>query len=91
MVTSSVRIAGVLLVFTYLVVPAACAVLLFRTVAARLVAGWILGFLGSVIGLLVSVRGDLPTGASIVTVFGAFMLLAALVSRWGRRGGSLKS
>lgn len=76
-VTSSVRIAGVLLVFTYLVVPAACAVLFFRTVAARLAAGWILGFLGSVVGLLLSVLGDLPTGASIVTVFGLLMLLCS--------------
>jgi zinc/manganese transport system permease protein len=76
-VTSSVRIAGVLLVFTYLVVPAACAVLFFRTVAARLAAGWILGFLGSVVGLLLSVRGDLPTGASIVTVFGLLLLICA--------------
>jgi zinc/manganese transport system permease protein len=85
-VTSSVRIAGVLLVFAYLVVPAACAVLFFRTVAARLAAGWMLGFLGSVAGLLLSVRGDLPTGASIVAVFGVLMLLAAVIRRGMLRG-----
>jgi len=81
-VTSSVRIAGVLLVFTFLVVPAACAVLFFQAVRARLLFGWAIGFLGCVAGLIASVAGDFPTGASIVTVFGLLLLLCAAL-RWG--------
>jgi len=50
-VTSSVRVAGVLLVFSYLIVPAAVAALLAGSVARRLVTGWALGFLVSVLGL----------------------------------------
>ena len=64
-VTSSVRIAGVLLVFTYLVVPAACAMLFFKKVSYRLTIGWRLGFIGSVFGLYASAKWDLPTGASV--------------------------
>jgi zinc/manganese transport system permease protein len=86
-VTSSVRIAGVLLVFAYLVVPAAIAVLLTRPLGARLAVGWIIGALVSAAGLLASYRGDLPTGATIVTVFGVALALTAM-ARGGRALGA---
>jgi zinc/manganese transport system permease protein len=70
-VTSSVRLAGVLLVFTFLVVPAAIAALLARGVAARLTLGWAAGALVSAAGLSASYRWDLPTGATVVAAFGA--------------------
>src|SRR5262245_17276211 len=70
-VTSSVRMAGVLLVFSYLVVPATAGALLTRSVAGRLCTGWILGVAVSVIGLGASYAWDLPTGATVVAVFGA--------------------
>jgi zinc/manganese transport system permease protein len=76
-VTSSVRIAGVLLVFSYLIVPATVAALLTNSVGGRLLIGWSLGFLVSVIGLIASAAWDLPTGAAVVTTFG---LAAALVA-----------
>jgi zinc/manganese transport system permease protein len=76
-VTSSVQIAGVLLVFSYLIVPAAIAALLTRSVTTRLVVGWGLGFVVSVLGLVASVTWDLPTGATVVTTFGAFMAAVA--------------
>jgi zinc/manganese transport system permease protein len=77
-VTSSVRIAGVLLVFCYLIVPAAAAALLSRSVTRRLLIGWSLGFLVSVLGLYASFVWDLPTGAAVVTTFGALMILVSL-------------
>jgi zinc/manganese transport system permease protein len=80
-VTSSVAIAGVLLVFTLLVVPAACAMLFLDGVVPRLLAGWGLGFLGSSAGLYLSVAGDLPTGPAIVTVFGLLLAFSA-AGRW---------
>jgi zinc/manganese transport system permease protein len=76
-VTSSVRLAGVLLVFSFLVVPAAVAALLARGVAARLAIGWAVGVVVSAVGLLASYRWDLPTGATIVAVFGGALALAA--------------
>ena len=77
-VTSSVRIAGVLLVFSYLIVPAAVAALLTASVPARLVIGWGVGALVSAAGLWASFAWDLPTGAAVVTAFGALMAAAAL-------------
>jgi zinc/manganese transport system permease protein len=77
-VTSSVQIAGILMVFSYLVVPAVCAMLFFKTIRARLVAGWTTGLLFSVVGLSASAWADLPTGAAVVAAFGAAVILAAV-------------
>jgi zinc/manganese transport system permease protein len=78
-VTSSVRIAGVLLVFSYLVVPAVCAMFFVKSVPYRLIIGWSLGFIASVLGLCASAKWDLPTGASVVTVFGIILVVCAAV------------
>jgi zinc/manganese transport system permease protein len=77
-VTSSVRMAGVLLVFSYLVVPAAVGALLASSVIARLALGWGLGAVVSVLGLSLSYAWDLPTGAAVVTTFGALMAAVAM-------------
>jgi zinc/manganese transport system permease protein len=69
-VTSSVRIAGVLLVFSYLIVPALAASLVGGTLAARLFVGWGFGAAVSVVGMVASAALDLPTGATIVCAFG---------------------
>jgi zinc/manganese transport system permease protein len=79
-VTSSVKIAGVLLVFSYLIVPAACAMLLAKGILKRLVLGWAIGFLASVFGLFFSAKWDLPTGASVVTCFGLALVISAGLS-----------
>jgi zinc/manganese transport system permease protein len=76
-VTSSVRVAGVLLVFAYLVVPAAIASLFVRSVRARLALGWALGAAISAVGLWASWAWDFPTGATLVAAFGAAIALAA--------------
>ncbi|MDB5797620.1 MAG: metal transporter permease [Paucimonas sp.] len=69
-VTSSVRMAGVLLVFSYLIVPAAISGLFVRGLTARLCLGWAIGALVTAVGLVVSWSLDLPTGPAIVAVFG---------------------
>ena len=79
-VTSSVRIAGVLLVFSYLIAPAAVGALATRSVSGRLVLGWLLGALVSAVGLWASFAWDLPTGAAIVATFGALMAAVALMA-----------
>ncbi|MFZ0033816.1 MAG: metal ABC transporter permease, partial [Sedimentisphaerales bacterium] len=78
-VTSSVRVAGVLLVFSYLVVPAVCAMFFVKSVSHRLIIGWGLGFIASLLGLCASAKWDLPTGASVVTVFGVILVISAAV------------
>ena len=75
-VTSSVRLAGVLLVFAYLVVPATAAAALAGSARGRLVIGWALGVVVSLGGLGASWVWDLPTGATVVVAFG---VVAAIV------------
>jgi zinc/manganese transport system permease protein len=77
-VTSSVRIAGVLLVFCYLIVPAAIAGLFAHTVRSRLLIAWIVGATMSAAGLYASWTWDLPTGPAIVAAFGAVTALVAV-------------
>jgi zinc/manganese transport system permease protein len=79
-VTIFVRVAGVLLVFSYLIVPAVCAVTLARRISMRLLIGWGISLLGGIAGLFVSFWGDFPSGAAIVCTFGALLILAALIS-----------
>jgi len=74
-VTSSVRIAGVLLVFSYLIVPALAGILLGRTVAHKLIIGWGFGTLVSVIGMTASAVFDFPTGATVVCAFGLTLIV----------------
>lgn len=80
-VASSVQMAGVLLVFSFLIVPAACASLFWTGVRPRLVAGWVFGVVGSVIGVWASAELDFPTGASVVAALGLlFVGCAALAA-----------
>src|SRR5262252_8369667 len=76
-VTSFVRIAGVLLVFSYLIVPAVCGINLARRIGNRLLIGWIIALIGGVAGLVFSFWGDLPSGAAIVCTFGALLILVS--------------
>ena len=82
-VASSVRVAGVLLVFSYLIVPALAGVTLGGSVLARLLIGWSFGALVSVLGMVASAALDLPTGATIVCAFGLILLIFGLGLRYG--------
>jgi ABC-type Mn2+/Zn2+ transport system permease subunit len=79
-VVSFVRLAGVLLTFAYLIVPAVCGTMLAEDWTKRLGVGWGVAALASLLGLWASYRMDLPTGAAIVVASG---LLLALVSIFG--------
>jgi len=74
-VTSSVKICGVLLVFIFLVVPSVVAAIQTESIGRRLAYGWIFGLVGSALGLVLSFQLDAPTGATIVCTFGAMLLL----------------
>jgi zinc/manganese transport system permease protein len=78
-VTSSVSIAGVLLVFCYLIVPSVAAMLYADTIGKRLAIGWTMGTVVSAAGVYLSLHLDLPTGATIVCTFGVALVLMALV------------
>jgi len=78
-VTSSVAIAGVLLVFCYLIVPSVAAMLFADTIGKRLAIGWTMGTIVSALGVYLSLIFDLPTGATIVCTFGLVLVAMAIV------------
>lgn len=78
-VTSSVAIAGVLLVFCYLIVPSVAGMLFAKTIGKRLAVAWTMGTLVSALGIYLSVKLDLPTGAAIVCTFGIVLAVMAAV------------
>src|SRR6476619_3056272 len=92
-VTSFVRIAGVLLVFSYLIVPAVCGINLATRISRRLLIGWIIAWLGGIAGLFLSFWWDLPSGAAIVCTFGAILILISFFALWQRcraRSGAMQ-
>jgi zinc/manganese transport system permease protein len=76
-VVSFVRVAGVLLTFAYLIVPAVCAVMLAKQWAGRLVVGWLVATIASLLGLWASYRLDLPTGAAVVCACGLLLVIVS--------------
>jgi zinc/manganese transport system permease protein len=83
-ITFSVPIVGVLLVFSFLVVPAAIAFQFTRRRGALAVISWIAGVSASGLGIGVSFHYDLPTGPVVVCVFGLLLLVAFLIRRFVR-------
>jgi zinc/manganese transport system permease protein len=83
-ITLAVGIAGILMVFAFLIIPAFAASLIAQTFRVRLAVGWVLGALGALGGLAAAYAADLPVGATIVSVLGALPVLAALMRRGGK-------
>jgi len=90
-VTSSVAIAGVLLVFCYLIVPSVGAMLFADKIGRRLAIGWTMGTLVSALGVYFSVLLDLPTGATIVCTFGGVLILMFFVHLIFFHGGRART
>jgi zinc/manganese transport system permease protein len=81
-ITLSVPIAGVLLVFSFLVVPAAVAFQFTSNQKYLAITSWFAGILASAAGIAVSFKYDLPTGPVIVCAFGVMLLLAFILRRF---------
>ncbi|HEX4782662.1 MAG TPA: metal ABC transporter permease, partial [Usitatibacter sp.] len=77
-VTSSVALAGVLLVFAFLIIPAAIGVLHAATFRGQLAIAWAAGTATAAVGLAVSYAGDFSTGATLVCTFGAALAAAGI-------------
>src|SRR5438552_2257997 len=90
-VTSSVAIAGVLLVFCYLIVPSVGAMLFADKIGRRLAIGWTMGTLVSALGVYFSVLLDLPTGATIVCTFGAVLIVMFFIHLIFFHGGQRRN
>jgi zinc/manganese transport system permease protein len=80
-VTSSVAIAGVLLVFSLLVIPPVCALLAAATTRRRLALGWAIGVAGSLAGIMASVAWDLPAGPAVISALASLLVVTVIVKR----------
>lgn len=79
-VTSSVRIAGVLLVFSFLIIPGVMSAFFAQGLRERLALAWALGGLGAFLGIALSFLADLPTGAAVVCVYGLLLGLTLVIA-----------
>jgi zinc/manganese transport system permease protein len=84
-VVSFVRVAGVLLTFAYLIVPAVCAIMLADGWKRRLLVGWAIAGASSLVGVWASYRMDLPTGAAIVCALGLALTIVSAIGAMRRR------
>lgn len=78
-ITYSVRLGGVLVVFTFLIIPATFSALFFRKWSSRLVLAWLMGIVAIIGGLIASFAGDFSFGPSIAAFLGLELLVAALI------------
>lgn len=79
MVTQSVAIAGVLVVFSYLIIPAVCAIMFVKNFFHSLIMAWLVAFGASLLGLGFSAWKDMPTGPSLVAAFGTVLIFFAAI------------
>lgn len=80
-VTSSVQVAGVLLIFSFLIVPGVCGLLVSKNFRTSLLVGWLVATSVSLMGTTLSYALDLPTGATIICTFGIVILGIAGLKR----------
>ncbi len=82
-VTSSVGLAGVLLVFSILIIPAVAAALVAVSVTCRVLLGWGFGAAGSIVGIVISYGLDLPVGAAVVCTLGEVLAIWGVALKVG--------
>jgi zinc/manganese transport system permease protein len=86
-VTSSVQIAGVLLVFGFLVIPAVAGLMTSSRTSTALAVGWGFGFVGALVGLVTSVRFDFPAAPAILVTLSLMLALLGLGLGLGAKSG----
>lgn len=79
MVTRSVVVGGVLVVFSFLIIPGACAAMWTSSWKGRVIGAWLVATLVSMCGVVLSAAGDLPTGATMVATFGAALVISTFI------------
>lgn len=84
-ITLAVNVAGILLVFAFLIIPAFSASIISNALIHRLLFGWLLGIAGCVVGLWVAFQADLPVGATVVSVLGVLPLVALIIKRLSKK------
>ena len=79
-VTSSVKMVGILLVFSYLVIPILSVAIFTKRIKKQITLGWIIGILCSVVGLGVSILLDVPPSFCIILVLCGAWIVSTLLA-----------
>ena len=90
-ITKSVAIVGVLLVFSYLVVPAVIAQMWSNTVKGRLLFGWFVAVLASTAGIVWSFYSDYPTGPAVVVMLAVFLVISSIAYFFVNAGSKIRA
>ncbi len=77
-ISTAVQVVGVLMVFAYLILPAFAASIIVKTFQKQFILGWLLGVITTMIGGILSIVYDLPTGATIVTLLGLLPIICSV-------------
>jgi len=78
-VTSSVQMAGVLLVFALLVIPSVASLIITEQTGVQLAIGWIFAVVAAFVGLIVAFMHDLPAAPAILLVMTVMLTLIGMV------------
>jgi zinc/manganese transport system permease protein len=84
-ITFSVNLAGVLLIFSTLVIPAVIAFLYTPRLMPALILAWATGAIAIISGVAISFAWDITTGPLLVCVFGAVLIVATILRPFLRR------
>lgn len=87
-VALSIHLIGIILVTSLLVVPAAAARAVSRTLRQHIFFSLIIGLVGALAGTMFSYRFDVPAGPAIVLSCIVLFVVCMLIGRWRNRGGA---
>ncbi|MDX2415115.1 MAG: metal ABC transporter permease [Bacteroidales bacterium] len=78
-VVEAVSIAGILTVFAFLILPASLSAFFTKGWTPKLIAGWSAGIMASFLGLLLSLKLDVPSAPVIIVLLGIFLITGFIV------------
>ena len=81
-ITLSVQIGGIVVVFAYLIIPATMSVIISSRPVVQLMIIWVAATAASIIGLLFSYYLDFSIGPSIALFLGVELIIVAIIARF---------
>jgi zinc/manganese transport system permease protein len=81
-ITVAVRLAGVVVVFCFLIIPATISALFSKKWGVRLIIAWTMGIIGSVSGLVFCQYGDFSAGVSVALFLGLILIVSSILHKF---------
>jgi zinc/manganese transport system permease protein len=81
-ITLSVQMGGIVLVFAYLIIPATISAVFASRLKSQLIIIWIAGISASIFGLLFAYYLDFSVGPAIALLLGVELIIAAVIGKF---------